>query len=114
MFEDSYQEHIAALAGSSKTEDKFEAPFDVNRNAAASWFRDNASTHLDEVMSKILAPRAAQTMPSDKQGMKPNADQEKFLRRFVQRLKVEVFDMQSRSVNTSDQEPLLDLVHGFP
>ena len=80
MFEDSYQEHIAALAGSSKADDKFEAPFDVNRNAAASWFRDNAATHLDEVMSKILDgipqmhasrtahaqdPRTAQTMPSD-------------------------------------------------
>ena len=46
--------------------------------------------------------------------IKPNTDQEKFLRHFIRRIKVEVLEMHTKTINTSDQEPLLDLIHGFP
>ena len=33
---------------------------------------------------------------------------------FVQRLKLELREQQTNTVNQSDREPLLDLIHGFP
>ena len=48
------------------------------------------------------------------ENIKPNEEQEKFLRHFIRRLKIEILEMHTRTVNTSDQEPLLDLIHGFP
>ena len=45
---------------------------------------------------------------------KPNAEQENFLKHFVARLKLEVLEMQQRRTNEAEQEPLLDLIHGFP
>ena len=44
----------------------------------------------------------------------PNAEQQTFLEHFVRRLKVEVLEERQRTVGASRQEPLLDLVHGFP
>ena len=44
----------------------------------------------------------------------PNKEQEAFLRHFVLRLKVELREMAQRSTEQSLEEPLLDLIHGFP
>ena len=50
MFEDSYAEHIAALTESKKSKSTFDAPFNEQLNAAASWTRVEAARHLDSVM----------------------------------------------------------------
>lgn len=49
-----------------------------------------------------------------KQEEPPNLEQRNFLKHFMARLKIEIFEMQMNTVNQSVQEPLLDLIHGFP
>ena len=44
----------------------------------------------------------------------PNEEQRIFLQHFVQRTKLEVVEQQRERVNESSDEPLLDLMHGFP
>ena len=51
-------------------------------------------------------PRAAQAIP--------NAEQQQFLRHFIRCMKRKILEKKYRKVNSSDEEPLLDLVHGFP
>ena len=58
--------------------DSFEAPFSVERNAAATWYRENASTTIDEVMAKIMSGTVFNHDSHLAQaGIKPNQDQEK-------------------------------------
>ena len=45
MFEDNFEEHIAALNGVQSTQKSFSAPFDEKRNAAATWNRNDAATN---------------------------------------------------------------------
>ena len=103
MFEDNYGDHIDALTVSTKQRNLNTAPFDLARNEAANWNKDRASQSIDEVMTKIMSEKE-----------KPNAEQENFLKHFVSRLKLEVLEMQQRRTNEAEQEPLLDLIHGFP
>eukprot|EP00973_Karenia_brevis_P094325 12421914-Karenia_brevis.AAC.1 len=46
--------------------------------------------------------------------MKPNAKQQKFLDRFNDQLKGEYADATLQRSMGDSQEPLLDLIHGFP
>ena len=103
MYEDTFDEHIAALSESRSTKNSFSAPFDEKRNAAATWNRSDASSNLDTIMKEILSRKKP-----------PNKEQAKFLKHFVTRLKVEVLEQQQRKINQTQNEPLLDLVHGFP
>ena len=103
MFEDTYEDHIAALTVNAKAKDTFSAPFDVQRSAAASFVRQNGSAMLDSIMDNILESEP-----------KPNCEQESFLKHFIRRMKMEILEKRSRTVNASNEEPLLDLVHGFP
>ena len=114
MFENSYQDHLAALTETKKDRDAHDAPFDHERDAAASFNPPGGSErNLDNTMMSI--------MESSK---KPNQKQEEFLRHFVGRLKFEWLEKQQGNVNDSSElsgsrssstkEPLLDLVHGFP
>ena len=103
MFEDSFQDHIAALSTASAKADKFTAPFDEKRNAAANWNQPNAGNNIDTAMDKIMTAHD-----------RPNREQEAFLRHFVRRLKLVVLEMQQGCINSTAEEPLLDLIHGFP
>ena len=103
MFADSFEDHIAALKNKDHQVLKTDAPFEEKRHTAAFWYEGNAANSLDIVFEKIV-----------KQGEPPNLEQRNFLKHFMARLKVEVFEMQSNTVNQSVQEPLLDLIHGFP
>ena len=92
-----------------------EAPFSIERNAAASWYRENGCKTLDEVMARIISGTLFDDdSRSAHARIKPNNDQEKFLHHFVRRLKIEVLEMHTKEIITSDEEPLLDLIHGFP
>ena len=110
MFEDSFEEHLLALTQAKKEESSKDAPFDSQRNAAASWVDANAGTCLDDTMARIMkgTPNARGII------MRPNAQQEQFLKHFIRRLKVEVLEIQQQNVNQNIEEPLLDLIHGFP
>ena len=103
MFEDSFQDHIAALSTASAKADKFTAPFDPERNAAANWNQPNAGNDLDATMDRIMTAQD-----------RPNREQEAFLRHFSRRLKLIVLEMQQGRINSTAEEPLLDLIHGFP
>ena len=103
MFEDDYRDHIQALSESKGQDRDQSTPFDRTRNAAANWNRDNACQTIEDVMTKIMIEEN-----------KPNKEQERFLRHFVARLKLEVLEMLKRSTNEAKLEPLLDLIHGFP
>ena len=103
MFEDKFDEHIAALSEVRSTKNSSSAPFDEKRNAAATWNRNDASANLDTVMEEIRSRTEH-----------PNTEQENFLKHFIARLKVEVMEQQQRTTNQTQTEPLLDLVHGFP
>ena len=45
---------------------------------------------------------------------KPNTEQQHFLKHFVAILKLEILEKQEGRTNEAEQEPLLDLIHGFP
>ena len=81
-----------------------EAPFSIERNAAASWYRENGCKTLDEVMARIISGTLFDdNSHSVHARIKPNNDQEKFLHHFVRRLKIEVLEMHTKEINKSDQ-----------
>ena len=90
MFHDSYEAHIAAKRASKKTEDSCTAPFNVKRNAAATWHRSDGSQHLDKVLSDIFHSKEP-----------PNARQSAFLHSFVRRLKLELLEKLQNTVGHS-------------
>ena len=103
MFADSFEDHIAALKNKDHQVLKTDAPFEEKRHTAAFWYEGNAANNLDIVFEKKM-----------KQEEPPNLEQRNFLKHFMARLKIEIFEMQMNTVNQSVQEPLLDLIHGFP
>ena len=104
MFEESYQDHLAALAVRGKNADAHDAPFDEKRDAAASYNPAGfSSSTMDNVLASIM-----------KSSKKPNEKQKEFLEHFVRRLKVEWLEKQQGIVNQNPGEPLLDVVHGYP
>ena len=118
MFETSYQDHLAALTDRKKDRNAHDAPFDHERHAAASFDpRGGSDRNIDSTLKSI--------MESSK---RPNKKQEEFLRHFVKRLKFEWLEKQQGKVNGNQnkekqqgnangnrkEEPVLDLVHGFP
>ena len=122
MYEDCFDQHISALTNTSGTHDSNGAPFDENRNAAANWFRDNAETHLDEVMAKIMrgesSSRTAQTPPKSNAPdmftvtgeLIPNEEQTAFLKHLVRRLKLEVLEMRTRQMHSSKEDGVFQRV----
>ena len=54
MFEDSFEEHLLALTQAKKEESSKDAPFDSQRNAAASWVDASAGACLDDTMVRIM------------------------------------------------------------
>ena len=104
MFEESCQDHLAALAERAKDADAHDAPFDEKRDSAASYNPAGYSrTTIDNVLASIMSSLK-----------KPNEEPRKFLEHFVRRLKVEWLEKQQGNVNANPGEPLLDVVHGFP
>ena len=100
MFAEDYEEHVRAITHKKGVR---AAPFDAQRSAAASWVKPDAAQNIDSVFQAICAEKEP-----------PNAEQRAFLRHLVQRLKQEVYEKQAGRVNESAEEPLLDLIHGFP
>ena len=98
----TFEEHIAGKRKAKRTSATYTAPFHEQRNAAASWLAPNV-VNLDKELYFIMHGSEA-----------PNKEQESFLRHFVLRLKVELREMSQRSTEQSLEEPLLDLIHGFP
>ena len=104
MFEESYQDHLAALTAYTNNKNTHEAPFDEKRDAAASFNPvGHGRSSIDNVLASIMAS-----------SKRPNQEQQEFLEHFVRRLKVEWLEKQQGNVNQSHAEPLLDVVHGFP
>ena len=103
MFAESFEDHIAALKAKDHQVLRSDAPFEEKRHTAAFWFEGNKAKTLDDAFEMIL---------QDEEG--PNQEQKAFLVHFIKRLKIEVLEMQRNTVNTSEHEPLLDLIHGFP
>ena len=110
MHEESWKEHVAALAERSKEQDLHEKPFDEGRSAAATYASPGAEANLDRELALILGGAANDAGVV----VRPNDRQAAFLRHFVKRMKVEQLEMQLGNVNAAAGEPLLDLIHGFP
>ena len=110
MYENTYKDHLAAQKNIKKDSSSYDAPFNEERNAAASWVCNDAQTNLDKTMASIL-----RGTPNEKGILaKPNTKQKEFLYHFLNRLKLEVLELQQHIVNAAPKEPLLDLIHGFP
>ena len=103
MFAETFEDHLKAKRQRRSDAVVPSAPFDQQRNAAASWSKPNAHANLDAVFAEI-----------NSQAESPNQEQRAFLRHFVARLKLEIVEQQFQRISTSVEEPLLDLVHGFP
>ena len=101
-YAENFEDHLAARRERTH-KGHSSAPFNLERNAAASWHRQDGDKHLDKVLETIL------TLEDP-----PNTEQTTFLKHFVDRLKVELLERLWRSTESTTQEPLLDLVHGFP
>ena len=107
MYENTYEGHLAALKH-MKNCSSYDAPFNEERNAAASWVCNDAQTNLDNTMACIL-----RGTPNEKGILvRPNTKQKEFLYHFLNRL--EVLELQQHIVNAAPKEPLLDSIHGFP
>ena len=103
MYAEEYEEHLKAKTKQRCMSGVSKAPFDEERNAAASWNKPGASASLDAAFKDICAEKEP-----------PNQEQRAFLIHFLRRLKLEVLEQQLQRVNESVEEPLLDVVHGFP
>lgn len=103
MYANSIEEHKAARRAMRRDQAKRVEPFDRERNAAAVWVSSKTGHTLDEVLRNI-----------QNQDEHPTAEQMAFLVHFVQRLKLELREQQTNTINQSASEPLLDLNHGFP
>ena len=53
MFEDTFDEHIAALSEVRATKNSSSAPFDEKRNAADTWNRNDASKNLATIKKEV-------------------------------------------------------------
>ena len=102
MFSEEYEAHLKARTDQRHKAGASRAPFEEERNAAASWNKSDASASLDAAFEEMCAEEEP-----------PNQEQRAFLVRFRDRLKLEVLKQQQQRVNKSVKEPLLDLVHGF-
>ena len=104
MYQNEYSDHIAARRVLKETANSANAPFNVERNAAATWFSsEEAGATIDALFSTIMQEEE-----------KPNPEQKSFLQHFVRRLKVEIVEARLQMQNSSSEEPLLDIIHGFP
>ena len=103
MYENSFEEHLTAKRTAKRASTSYIAPFQEARNAAATWHPTDASKCLDGVLRSI-----------QEDAEPPNPQQLAFLKHFVRRLKAEILEMQQRTTENSSEEPLLDLIHGFP
>ena len=103
MYEASFQEHLVAKRSAKQNKSLSSAPFQEERNAAASWHRSDAKENLDSILRSI-----------QEDTQRPNSQQLAFLKHFASRLKVEVLEREQRTTEKSSKEPLLDLIHGFP
>ena len=104
MYENSFEEHLTAKRTAKRAStSSYTAPFQEARNAAASWHPADGGKCLDDVLHSI-----------QKEAQPPNTQQLAFLKHLVSRLKAEILEMQQRTTEDSLEEPLLDLIHGFP
>ena len=103
MFAETFEDHLKAKRQRRSDGVVPSAPFEQQRNAAASWSKPNAHANLDAVFSEM-----------NSQAESPNQEQRAFLLHFVDRLKLEIVEQQFHHVSTTCEEPLLDVVHGFP
>ena len=104
MFEDCFQDHLSALTACANQKKPHDVPFDEKRDAAATFNpRCYDALTLDNAMTAIMTGHK-----------KPNRKQQDFLEHFVRRLKVEWLEEQQGNVNSTPEEPLLDVVHGLP
>ena len=87
LYEDTYGDHLAALKNIQK----------IFLHATTRWLASYAG---HPTQKGIL--------------VKPNTKQKEFLYHFLNRLKLEVLELQQHIVNAAPEEPLLDLIHGFP
>ena len=104
VLEDSWPEQLRALGVRGRNSSICVAPFDEKRDAAAAFnAADHSMTTIDQAMEAITSS-----------SKKPNQKQLEFLGLFVRRLKIEWLEKHQSTINENPEEPLLDLVHGFP
>jgi uncharacterized protein YkwD len=72
MYETMFEEHLKAKRASKSKFLSSAAPFDLERNKAASWNKPDASNNLTDVFERICAEKE-----------RPNAEQKIFLVHFV-------------------------------
>ena len=103
MYADSYDDIMAAKSDLKKDKDLYTAPFNAKRNAAGIWHRSAGAQWIDKVLADISNEEAA-----------PNDQQLICLQSFAQRLKLELLENLENTIGTSQQEPMLDCIHGYP
>ena len=103
MFSEEYEAHLKARSDQRQKAGASRAPFEEERNAAASWNKPDARASLDAAFKDICVEEEP-----------PNQEQHAFLVHFRDRLKLEVLEQQKQRVNESAKDPILDMIHGFP
>jgi len=81
MFENKVEEILSSKRASNAQPKSSNAPFDNDRNAAATWATNNADITLDSCMASIMAAVEH-----------PNAEQALFLKHFILRSNVEALE----------------------
>ena len=109
MFQREFEEHCAAKRVKERKPENNE-----QRNSAATLYTGAAETTLDKVLQRILEGKRRVHADGEEFRLRPNLEQTRFLRHFVQRLKVERLDARQQSQSNTKSEPLLDAIHGLP
>ena len=104
MFEDSWQDHLAAVSMKTQVTGAHRVTVDKKCDATNAYNPGGfSSSSIDKALESIMTSSRT-----------PNCKQGQLLRHFVERLKLEYLEHHLGKINQGLGEPLLDVVHGSP